>query len=90
MLSLWGIISLSLMFHGGVGLVHVRGHTRAPENLTSLGYMTATELATYCVPEDPTSPAPVGGYVMVCVATTEESQIRDTDLRCAHRSSSQI
>jgi hypothetical protein len=34
------------------------------QNLVSLGYMIATELATYHVLEDPASPAPVGGYVV--------------------------
>jgi hypothetical protein len=33
--------------------------------------MAAAELATYHVPEDPASPAPVGGYVMVYVAFYE-------------------
>jgi hypothetical protein len=30
------------------------------QNLMSQGYMTAAELATYCVPEDPSSPALAG------------------------------
>jgi hypothetical protein len=29
-LSLWGVISPSLLIHGGVGLDRIRGHTRAP------------------------------------------------------------
>jgi hypothetical protein len=29
------------------------------------------ELATYRVPEDPASPAPVGGYVVACTAFYE-------------------
>jgi hypothetical protein len=33
--------------------------------------MTAVELATCRVPEDPASPAPTGGYVMACVAFYE-------------------
>jgi hypothetical protein len=37
------------------------------QNLMSLGYMTTTKLASYLVPEDPASPAPVRGYVMTCV-----------------------
>jgi hypothetical protein len=41
------------------------------ENLVSQGYLIAVELATCCVPEDPMSPAPVGGYVMVCAAFYE-------------------
>jgi hypothetical protein len=38
------------------------------QNLVSLGYITATELATCRVPKDPTSPVSTwgGGYVMVC------------------------
>jgi hypothetical protein len=41
------------------------------QNLMSLGYMTVVELATCCVPEDPASPAPMGGYIMVCAAFYE-------------------
>jgi hypothetical protein len=41
------------------------------QNLVSKGYMTVVEFATCLVPEDPTSPAPVRGYVMVCVAFFE-------------------
>jgi hypothetical protein len=42
-------------------------------NLVSQGYMTVMELATYCVSEDPTSPASVGGggYIVACVAFYE-------------------
>jgi hypothetical protein len=36
------------------------------ENLTSQGYMTMVEIATCHMPEDPASPSPSGGYVMVC------------------------
>jgi hypothetical protein len=36
------------------------------QNLISQGHMTTVELATCPVPEDSTSPAPVGGYVGVC------------------------
>jgi hypothetical protein len=32
----------------------------------SLGYMIVAELATCCVPEDPTSPVLVRGYVVAC------------------------
>jgi hypothetical protein len=35
------------------------------------GYMTAVELMTYLVPEDPTSPVQVGGYIMACAAFYE-------------------
>jgi hypothetical protein len=42
------------------------------QNLTSQGYMTTTELATCHVPEDPASPAPMGGYIVSCVAFYEQ------------------
>jgi hypothetical protein len=41
------------------------------QNLMSQGYMTAVELATCRVSEDPTSPAPAGGYVVACVVFYE-------------------
>jgi CxxC motif-containing protein (DUF1111 family) len=41
------------------------------QNLVSQGYMTAAELATSRVPEDPTSPTAAGGCVMACVAFYE-------------------
>jgi hypothetical protein len=41
------------------------------QNLMSQGYMTAVELATYRVAEDPASPTLVGGYVMVCTTFYE-------------------
>jgi hypothetical protein len=41
------------------------------QKLTSKGYMTAAELATCRVPEDPTSPVLAGGYVVVCLAFYE-------------------
>jgi hypothetical protein len=41
------------------------------QNLVSQGYMTSTELATCHVPEDPTPPALVGGYIMACTAFYE-------------------
>jgi hypothetical protein len=34
------------------------------QNLVSQGYMSGVELATCHVPADPTSPAPVVGYVV--------------------------
>jgi hypothetical protein len=34
--------------------------------------MTAVELATCHVPEDPTSPAPAGGYVVACALFFEQ------------------
>jgi hypothetical protein len=42
------------------------------QNLISQGYMTATELATSCVHEDPASPAPPGGYIMACALFYEQ------------------
>jgi hypothetical protein len=41
------------------------------QNLMSQGYMTAVELATCRVSEDPTSPTPAGGYVVACVVFYE-------------------
>jgi hypothetical protein len=41
------------------------------QNLISQGYMIATELATCRVPEDPASPAPAGGYIVVSAAFYE-------------------
>jgi hypothetical protein len=41
------------------------------QHLINQGYMTATELATCRVPTDPASSAPVGGYVVACVAFYE-------------------
>jgi hypothetical protein len=64
LLSLRGVVSLSLLFHGGVGLAHIGGYT-------CQGYIIVVELATYRVPEDPASPAPVGGYVVACTAFYE-------------------
>jgi hypothetical protein len=48
------------------------------QNLVSYGYMTTAELATFRVPNDPASPPPMGGYVMVCVVFYER------DLVCHH------
>jgi hypothetical protein len=36
------------------------------QNLMSQGYMTAVELVTCCMPKDPTSPVPAGGYIVAC------------------------
>jgi hypothetical protein len=41
------------------------------QNLMSQEFMMATELATYCVPEDPVSPTLVEGYVVSFVAFYE-------------------
>jgi hypothetical protein len=70
-LSLRGVISLSLMFHGGIELGCVRGYGRAPQNLMNQGYMTMMELDTCSVPEDTASPTPVGEYVVVCMVFYE-------------------
>jgi hypothetical protein len=34
------------------------------QNLMSQGFMTAAELVTCCLPDDPTPPMPVEGYVV--------------------------
>jgi hypothetical protein len=62
-LSLRGVVPPCLVFHVGVALVVMQEHL---QNLVSPGYMTATELATCCVPKNPTSPVPMGGYIVVC------------------------
>jgi hypothetical protein len=36
------------------------------QNHMSQGYMTAVELATCHVPEDPASPVLTGGYIVAC------------------------
>jgi hypothetical protein len=41
------------------------------QNLVSQGYMTMVELATCHVPEDAIYAAPVGGYVVACMAFYE-------------------
>jgi hypothetical protein len=41
------------------------------QNLVSQGYMTAAELATYRVPEDPACPASVRGYIVACTVFYE-------------------
>jgi hypothetical protein len=71
LLSLRGVVSLSLPFHGRVELARVGGHARAPAKSPSQGYMTAVELATCRVPEDPASPALAGGYIVACTVFYE-------------------
>jgi hypothetical protein len=41
------------------------------QNLVSQVYMTAMELATCHMPEDPASPAPTGRYIMAYVVFYE-------------------
>jgi hypothetical protein len=41
------------------------------QNLVSQGYMTAMEVATCHVPEDPASPVQVGGNVVACTTFYE-------------------
>jgi hypothetical protein len=41
------------------------------QNLVSQAYMTAMELTTCRVPDDPASPVPVEGYVMACMTFYE-------------------
>jgi hypothetical protein len=42
------------------------------QNLMSQGFMTAVELLTYHVPENPASPVPVGAYIVACVMVYEQ------------------
>jgi hypothetical protein len=41
------------------------------QNLIIQGYMTVVDLAIYRMPEDPTSPTSVGGYIGACTAFYE-------------------
>jgi hypothetical protein len=41
------------------------------QDLMSQGFMMVVELVTYCVPEDPASPAPAKGYVVTFAAFYE-------------------
>jgi hypothetical protein len=41
------------------------------QNLVCQGYMAAAKLVTCHVPEDPVSPAPAGGYIVVCAVFYE-------------------
>jgi hypothetical protein len=41
------------------------------QDLRSQGFMMVAELTTCCVPKDPASPAPAGGYVVACTAFYE-------------------
>jgi hypothetical protein len=70
-LNLRGVISLSLLFHGGVELTHVGGYARAPAKSRGSGVYDRDELATYRVPEDPASPTSMGGYIVAYVAFYE-------------------
>jgi hypothetical protein len=38
----------------------------------SQGFMTAVELMTYRVPENPASPVPVGEYIVACMMVYEQ------------------
>jgi hypothetical protein len=71
------------------------------QNLISQGYMTAAELATCLVPEDPASPTLAGGYIVACMTFYEHgfsvpshrflhSLLRSYDLELHHLSSLRI
>jgi hypothetical protein len=66
LLSLRGVILLSLLSHGGVELARIEVMQEHLQNLISQGSMTAVELATYRVPTDPASPTLAGGYIVTC------------------------
>jgi hypothetical protein len=63
LLSLQGVAPPSLLSHGGVGLVHIRGDAIAPTKPLESGVVVA-ELTTCHMPEDPASPVLMGGYVV--------------------------
>jgi hypothetical protein len=66
MLSLQGVVSLSLLFHGSVRMAYIEVTQEHIQNLISQGYMIAAELATYHVPEYPVSPALTGATFFEC------------------------
>jgi hypothetical protein len=71
-LSLHGVASPSLLIQGGVGLNRLEVTQEHLQNLMSWEYMTASELATCCVSENPVSPALIGGYVVSCTVFYEQ------------------
>jgi hypothetical protein len=71
LLSLRGVVSPSLLIHGGVGLDHVSGQAKALAKPHESGYMITVEFATCRVPDDPVSPALAVGYVMACTTFYE-------------------
>jgi hypothetical protein len=54
-----------------LGLPSLKVTQERLQNLMSQGYITALEMATYHVPQNATSPVPVGEYVMACVVFYE-------------------
>jgi hypothetical protein len=74
-LSLRGVISLSILFHSGVGLAHIGGHARAPAESHKLGVYDSDGVSYlscargFCI----FSPGGGGGgYVMACVTFYEQ------------------
>jgi hypothetical protein len=65
-LSLQGVVSPSLLIHGGVVLDHVSGHTREHTKPHESGVSDSGR-----VPEDLVSSAPMRGYVLACTAFYE-------------------
>jgi hypothetical protein len=55
----------------GQGYITLEATQEYLQNLLSQWYMIAAELATCRMPEDPSSPMPMGGYVMACVVFYE-------------------
>jgi hypothetical protein len=71
-LSLWGVVSLSLMFHDGIALVRIGGHARAPTKFCeprvydSDGVSYLSRAQRSCVPCFDR-----GGYIMACATFYE-------------------
>jgi hypothetical protein len=71
LLSLLGVAFPSLSNHGGVGWSTSEVTQEHLQNLVCQGYMTAVELMTCRMPEDPISIVLTGGYVVSCVVFYE-------------------
>jgi hypothetical protein len=70
-LSLRGVASLSLVFHGRVGLTCVGGHTRAPAKSRKSGVYDGGGVSYLSYAQGPCISSPGGGYVVVCAAFYE-------------------
>jgi hypothetical protein len=71
LLSLWGVASLSLLFHGGVGLAHVEGHVRAPAKSRKLGVHDSGGVSYLLFARGPCISSPVEGYIVACTTCYE-------------------
>jgi hypothetical protein len=65
-LSSWGVISHSLLFHGRDGLVHVRGHARAPAKPHKLRVYDRGGVSYLLCARRSCIPCFDGGYAVAC------------------------